>query len=125
MHASTAATDADIDILHKLNRDYVESAATSDVLRFDEILADDFLSSNPDGSLGDRAAFIERIARPYPGSDLEAQDVRIQIIGEFALVRARFSYRKPDGHAGTGRYTDVWARRQGRWLCVSAHFNRF
>jgi hypothetical protein len=21
-------------------------------------------------------------------------------------------------------YTDVWARRQGRWLCVAAHITR-
>jgi len=30
----------------------------------------------------------------------------------------------PDGRAGAGRYTDVWARRQGRWLAVSAHVTR-
>lgn len=41
------------------------------------------------------------------------------------MLHAGFRYDKPDGSAGTGRYTDVWARREGRWLCVSAHFNRF
>jgi len=23
-----------------------------------------------------------------------------------------------------GRYTDIWARRNGRWLCVAAHVTR-
>jgi hypothetical protein len=30
----------------------------------------------------------------------------------------------PDGKPGSGRYTDVWARRNGRWLAVSAHVSR-
>jgi hypothetical protein len=30
----------------------------------------------------------------------------------------------PDGREGSGRHTDVWARRQGRWLAVSAHVTR-
>ena len=45
--------------------------------------------------------------------------------GDLALIHGGFRYRKPGGQAGSGRYTDVYARRQGRWLCVSAHFNRF
>lgn len=30
----------------------------------------------------------------------------------------------PDGQTRSVRYTDVWARRQGRWLAVSAHVTR-
>ena len=91
---------------------------------YDENLAEDFLASNPDGSLVDRTEFLARMGRPYPGSNLEAVDVRIRIIGEVALIHAGFKYEKPDGYVGTGRYTDIWAC-QGRWLCISAHFNRF
>jgi hypothetical protein len=40
----------DIDTLMQLNRDYIQSVQHGDVRRFDEILADDFLCSNPDGS---------------------------------------------------------------------------
>jgi len=114
----------DLDILRQLNRDYVRSAETSDVPWYDAHLAEDFLASNPDGSLLDRTEFLGRMARPYPGSNLEAVDVRIRVIGEAALIHAGFKYEKPDGHAGTGRYTDIWARRQGRWLCVSADVTR-
>ena len=115
----------DLATLHELNRNYIRSAEQSDVRWFSENLAEDFLNSSVDGSIADRAAFLTRIARPYSGSDLEAVDVRVRIVGELALIHAGFRYRKPDGKPGTGRYTDVYARRQGRWLCVSAHFNRF
>ena len=114
----------DLDTLQDLYRNYVRSAEMSDVRWFDENLAEDFLSSNPDGSLVDRAGFLARIARPYPGSNLAAVDVRIRILGEVAIIHAGFTSTTRDGQVGAGRYTDVWACRQGRWLCVSAHFTR-
>jgi ketosteroid isomerase-like protein len=114
----------DLDVLHQLNRDYIRSVQTSDVRRFGEILAEDFLCSNPDGSLVDRAGFLAQTARPVAISNLEALDVRIRIMGDVAIIHARTSYTQPDGRAGAGRYTDIWARRQGRWLAVAAHVTR-
>src|SRR5205814_10625100 len=111
----------DHDVLLELNRDYIRSVQTSDVRRFDEILADDFLCSHPDGSLVDRKEFLTQTARPVKISDLEAHDVNIRLMGDFAIIHARTMYQLPDGRPGAGRYTDVWARRNGRWLCVSAH----
>ncbi len=115
---------ADTDILQQLNQDYCRSVEHSDVRRFDEILADDFLNTNPDGSLVDRAGFLAQIAQPATISKIEPHDVRIRILGDIAIIHARTSYRKADGQEGAGRYTDVWARRQGEWLCVSAHVTR-
>ncbi|OLA96706.1 MAG: DUF4440 domain-containing protein [Candidatus Rokubacteria bacterium 13_2_20CM_69_15_2] len=123
MPAETVA-NADVDSLRQLNRDYIRSVQTSDVRRFDEILAEDFFCSNPDGSLVDRAGFLAQTARPVTISKLEAHDVRVRIIGDVAIIHARTTYTMPDGRAGAGRYTDVWARRQGRWLAVSAHVTR-
>lgn len=114
----------DIGTLHQLNRDYITSVQTSDVRRFHEILADDFLCSNPDGSLVDRAGFLAQTARPVAISNLEALDVRIRIMGDVAIIHARTAFTLPDSRAGSGRYTDIWARRQGRWLAVAAHVTR-
>jgi ketosteroid isomerase-like protein len=111
---------ADIDILRQLNADYIRSVQMSDGRRFDELLADDFLNSNPDGSLVDRAQFLAQIARPATISNLEANDVRVRVMGDFAIIHARTTYMHEGGRAGAGRYTDIWARREGRWLCVAA-----
>src|SRR5205809_4805849 len=119
-----AATASDLDVLVDLNRDYIRSVQTSDVRRFDEILADDFLCSNPDGSLVDRKEFLAQTARPVTISNLEAHDVNVRMMGDVAIIHARTTYTLPDGHEGAGRYTDVWARRDGRWLAVSAHVPR-
>ena len=121
---TTTATRSELDILQDLNRDYIRSVQHSDVRRFDEILADDFLCSNPDGSLIDRAAFLKQTAMPVAISNLEARDVVVRIMGDVAIIHARTTYTRPDGQEGAGRYTDVWARRGGRWLAVSAHVTR-
>ena len=123
MPADTMAAN-DLQTLEQLNRDYISSVQSSDVRRFDEILAEDFLCSNPDGSLVDRAGFLVQSARPVTISNLEARDVKIRIMGDAAIIHARTTYTMPDGRAASGRYTDVWARRNGRWLAVSAHVTR-
>jgi ketosteroid isomerase-like protein len=122
--ALRAATQSDHDVLEQLNRAYIDSVQHSDVKRFDEILADDFYCSNPDGSLVDRTAFLKQTARPVTISNLKAEDVIIRILADVAIIHARTAYTKPDGSAGGGRYTDVWVRRDGRWLAVSAHVTR-
>jgi ketosteroid isomerase-like protein len=114
----------DLTELTALNRDYVNSVQNSDVKRFDEILADDFYCSNPDKSLVDRAGFLKQTAVPVTIRYLEAHDVKIRLIGDFAIIHARTSYTTPDGQQASGRYTDCWARQNGRWLAVSAHVSR-
>lgn len=123
MNAATA-TSSDIDTLAALNRDYIHSVQHGDVKRFDEILAADFLCSNPDGSLVDKAAFLAQTARPVTISGLAIEDVKIRILGDVAIIHARTAYTTAAGERRNGRYTDVWARRGGVWLAVSAHVTR-
>ncbi len=121
---SRPALKSDLDCLLDLNRDYIRSVQTSDVSRFLEILAGDFLCSQPDGSLLDREAFLKHTGRPVQISSLEAHDVNVRILGDVAIIHARTTYTMPDGRPASGRYTDVWAQRNGRWLAVSAHVTR-
>jgi ketosteroid isomerase-like protein len=143
MNADTAAR-SDLDALTVLNLDYIHSVQHGDVQRFEEILAEDFLCSNPDASLVDKKQFLAQTARPVTISGLSAQEVRVRILGDVAIIHgglsaqevrvrilgdvaiihARTSYTTADGEQRNGRYTDVWARRDGRWLAVSAHVTR-
>jgi ketosteroid isomerase-like protein len=115
---------ADLDLLQELNRNYLRSVEHSDVDWFDANLADDFLNSNPDGTLIDRAGFLAQIGKGSTVTNIEGSDVRIVRRGDFAFIHARTTYRRADGSPGAGRYTDVWWKRGGRWLCVSAHVTR-
>jgi hypothetical protein len=91
---------SDHQTLGGLNRDYIAAVQGGDVRRFHEILADDFVCTNPD------ATFIDR-------KDLAAHDVSIRIMGDVAIIHARTTYRRPDGAPGAGR-----------WLAVAAHVTR-
>jgi ketosteroid isomerase-like protein len=119
-----AATQSDIDVLTALNRDYIQSVQHGDVPRFEEILAEDFLCSNPDGSLVDKNQFLAKTARPVTITGLEAQDVNVRLLGDVTIIHARTSYTTAEGTQRYGRYTDVWARRNGKWLAISAHVTR-
>jgi ketosteroid isomerase-like protein len=121
---TNAATQTDIDALTVLNRNYIHSVQHGDVQHFDEILAEDFLCSNPDGSLVGKKQFLAQTARPVTISGLTAEDVRVRIPGDVAIIHARTSYTTAGGEQRNGRYTDVWARRHGKWLAVSAHVTR-
>ena len=93
----------DIDGLTALNRDYVASVQNCDVKRFDEILAQDFYCSNPDKSLVDRAAFLKQTAVPVTIKNLKADDVKIRVLGDFAIIHAR------DQLYDGGRRAGAWA----------------
>jgi ketosteroid isomerase-like protein len=114
----------DHDTLTALNTDYITSVQNGDVKRFDEILAPEFYCSNPDGSLVDRAGFLAQTAKPVTIKGLRTEDVMIRMFGDVALIHARTAFSGADGRAMTGRYTDVWARRDGEWLAISAHVTR-
>jgi ketosteroid isomerase-like protein len=115
---------SDKETLEALNREYIASVQTNDVKRFDEILSDDFLNTNPDGTLVDKAGFLKQIASPAKIRDLACHDVNVRVMGDFAIIHARTTYTSLDGRQGQGRYTDIWARRAGAWLCVAAQVAR-
>src|SRR5712664_2698869 len=109
----------DVDELTVLNRDYVASVQNCDVKRFDQILAQDFYCSNPDKSLVDRSGFLKQTAVPVTIRNLRAEDVKIRVLGDFAIIHAATCYTMADGQEARGRYTDCWAKQNGRWLAVS------
>ena len=122
MQTQTVASD--LDTLVRLNEDYIDSVRTSNAGRFREILADDFLCTQANGALVDRDQFLASTEKAPRMGSLDAHDVNVRIMGDFAIIHARTTFTLADGASGSGRYTDVWARRNGQWLAVAAHVTR-
>jgi hypothetical protein len=120
--AGTAVED--LATLQRLNDEYIRAVRTSDTNWFEQHLAPDFVNGNPDGTVSDRATFLASIARPLPLAEFRAHDVRIRVLGGLAIAQGRTAYRKPDGQPGAGSYTDLYARRGGRWACIAADVMR-
>jgi ketosteroid isomerase-like protein len=118
------AVASDLETLAELNEAYIRSVQSSDVARFEQLLADDFLCTLSDGTFLDRGRFLAYTAKPVTISDLTAHDVNIRLIGDVAIIHARTTFLQRDGQPGEGRYTDIWARRNGEWLAVAAHVTR-
>ena len=124
LRSSNDAAASALETLHELNEAYLDAVATGNVERFREILAEDFLCSGPDGVLLDKRAFLDRTAGPRTLQQLTADDVRIRVFGDVAIIHAATRFRTIDGRDGRGRYTDIWARRNGTWLAIAAHVTR-
>ena len=119
---TTTATD--LDLLTDLNQAYLDSVRTGDVERFRKLLADDFQCSTPAGEILDKTQFLARTAAPPTLARLAGDDVRIRILGDVAIIHAATVFTTVTGQEGRGRYTDDWQKRNGAWVCVSAHVTR-
>lgn len=121
---TATGSDADSQTLNHLNSEYVRAVEAGDVQWFESHLAPDFMNSNPDGSIVARDGFLAQIAAGSGLSRIEAHDVMVRVLGEFAIIHARTTFKTPSGEVGAGRYTDIWSMRDGRWLCVAAQVTR-
>src|ERR1043165_3072742 len=87
---------SDTEVLHDLNANFIRAVRESDAAWFDRNVTSDFLNSNPDGSLSDRAPLLTQVAKPCPVTGLAADDIRIKVFGDAAIVHGRTTFTKPD-----------------------------
>jgi uncharacterized protein (TIGR02246 family) len=114
----------DIAVLRALNEHYVRAFREADVAWYDAHLAPDYVVVSGDGSFQDRAAALADFAKPYFADHMRSfpvDEVTIRRFGDVALMHAQNAYQLKDGRRGVDRYTDIWARQDGRWRCVAAH----
>lgn len=117
---ATMPAAEDLAILEQLNKDYFHADQFSDAKRFDEFLAEDFITQLP-GVTRSRAEFLEYIAQPRPFKDLAMHDVNIRILSDVALIHGRATYTMiADGAPQEALYTDIYQKRAGTWVCVAA-----
>src|SRR5215472_16761474 len=89
----TTNTKSDLEILTQLNADFLASVRNGDVRRFEQILAEDFMASLPDFLLSDKKQFLDMMAAPRPFGELKADEVRIRLLGDFAIIHAHMTFR--------------------------------
>jgi ketosteroid isomerase-like protein len=111
-------------VLEKLNSGYVRAVQDKDVAWFDQHLSWDFHNTASDGTLADRKTFLAQIAKGTGVAKIKEEDVLIRITGDTAIIHAATAFSTDAGASGRGRYTDIWQKQNGRWLCVAAHVSR-
>ena len=91
-------------------------------------MADDWTIVGPDGSVGDKATFLELVKSGALSHDvMESEDLKVRVYGDTAVVTARgVSGGRYQGQAfrDVERSSCVFVRQQGHWRCVLTHLSR-
>ncbi|QDE65922.1 nuclear transport factor 2 family protein [Myxococcus xanthus] len=122
---STTSTD-DTRTLTELEGHVMRAIQTKDLEAIKSLTTEDFIYRGADGAEMNRDAFVVGIAE-IPGhiTSVEAEKMKAHVFGDTGVLAGiqRSHLRMTDGSEVTDRvyFTDVWQRRDGKWLMVFAH----
>ena len=99
----------------------------SDVERFSELMAEDWSTIDPQGHVITKQQAAEMLrSSTLKVESMSADDLRVRVYGDAAVVTGRGDYRLAgrglgvtDYAGATFRFTDVWVRGAGKWRCVA------
>jgi ketosteroid isomerase-like protein len=102
-----------------------EAQVNRDARALDAMLGNEFVNTEYDGDVSDKAKFLADIKDPqFKPSTLTIQDLKVSMYADSAVVVGVYHTKglyqgKPYEHFG--RFTDTWVYAEGRWLCVASH----
>src|ERR1700753_162200 len=116
-----ALTSTDLDIIGELNLAFIAAVGDRNVPRLDDLFAEDFVSTNPDGSFVTKSQSLKLIPGLPGGSGVAGDNIEIRPMGDdFAVVHCEIAWTNPDGSPGHGRFTDGYRKSDDEWKCVFA-----
>jgi ketosteroid isomerase-like protein len=105
---------------------YTRGVLTSDISLLRDVWDESFVDTDEAGGFATREEQLAKVAKSKVKIvSLLVDQERTDLYGDAAVVTERFrvKYRLEDNKEGeeTGRSTDVWVKKDGRWMCVAAH----
>lgn len=105
-----------------------EAMVGNDPQAIGSYMADDWTIIGPDGSVGDKATFLELVRSGKLTHDvMESHDLKVRVYGDTAVVTGRGvsggQYQGEFFHL-VERTSCVFVRQQGRWRCVLTHLSQ-
>jgi ketosteroid isomerase-like protein len=121
----TAAAEAEV---RKAESDRFNAFLKSDAAALDKLLSPDLIYTHGDGRVVDKATFIAELKTgDFKYVSIEADDPRIRIFGDTAIVTSRAGMQVINKGAPAKIrivYTNVHLRRNGSWQMVAWHATR-
>jgi ketosteroid isomerase-like protein len=120
-----AAGDFTTEIL-QIERDIMAAIKSKDANALEPMLAEEFVYRTHFGAEADKRAFLESIAFfPMEILSLRGEELKVNLFGETAVMTGvqYAQARPPEGEPEQSAvaFTDVFVRRDGRWLMVLAY----
>ncbi len=114
--------------LWQLNREAAAMQVRKDANAADRLLADDYVFLQADGNVSNEAQNLAVLRDPaFVCEAFATEDVVVRVYGEVGVITGRAIMRATYGGQDVGGeflYTDVWARRGGRWQTVVSQATR-
>jgi ketosteroid isomerase-like protein len=109
-------------------RDWGRAMVGNDAPAIGQFMADDWTIIGPDGSVCDKATFLELVSSGALTHDvMDFEDVKVRVYGDTAVLTFRgVSGGQYHGQAFrvVERVSDVHVKQAGEWKCVLTHLSR-
>jgi ketosteroid isomerase-like protein len=114
--------------LIKLEQDWANAYVTRDIQILNRAMADDFIYTDPDGTLFTKAQDLEEVKTGvFVATSFVPDDITVRVYGDAAVVTGRNTIKaqyKGKDASGQSRWTDTWIKRGGVWRCVATHSSK-
>jgi ketosteroid isomerase-like protein len=107
-----------------MNEQYIRAWRQHDMKWFEENLAEGYSCVAPDGSVLDKKQFIGYPDQSVLVADSRVEDLTVKIHGLTAVVTGKNVVFWKDGRTSSTRYTDTYAKIDGKWKAVSAQLTK-
>ena len=124
MHGQTVQ-DSDSARVLALENLWNQAEVAKDASALDHLLADDFTYVDIDGSLQNKAQFLDSIQHPVEHIEIIGNEsLKTHVYRDTVIVSGTYHEKgtlngKPYLHRG--RFTDTWVRQGSSWMCVASH----
>jgi ketosteroid isomerase-like protein len=110
--------------LRQLQYQWRRALSARDTAFFRGVLADEFLLTG-DADTQTKADFLLELADSTGAvPEARAEETNIRLFGNIAVTTGLVRYDLPGNPTPvTSRFTEVWVKRDGRWLCLHGHYN--
>jgi ketosteroid isomerase-like protein len=95
-----------------------------DVKALSAIFDNSLIYVDYDGAVLTKAGYLARVkANTTPIQQIVAEEMSVQLFGSTAVVVGTYRFKgmeKGKPYLRRGRFTDIWVRTSGNWMCVAA-----
>ena len=111
--------------LEQIEHKWAEAEVKHDPAMIAPYLDDTFVQTNPDNSVSTRTEVLDGIGKGDATlTAVDLADMKTQGYGDAAVIMGRYTEKREakGKHMMTsGRFTDTYVKRAGKWKCVASH----
>ena len=116
--------EADVAAIRAMNDQYIRAWRTHDMKWFEDNLVEGYSCVAPDGTVLNKQQFIGYPDQSVLVADSRVEDLTVQVHGQTAVVTGKNVVQWKDGRTSATRYTDTYAKIDGKWKAVSAQLTK-